>query len=87
MGWPVDDVERRVTSRVKKDLFGMFDLLAITPGGFLGIQVTTGSNHAARVKKIRASEFYDAWKRHGTAEVWSWSEKKKTGWTMRREVA
>ena len=56
-GFMVEVVERwNCFSKTKKDLFGCFDLLAISPDGVThAIQVTTGSNHAARIKKLRAA--------------------------------
>lgn len=37
---------------IRRDLFGMFDLLAIDGDRTIGIQATSGSNIAARVKKL-----------------------------------
>lgn len=66
-GYLVDITERRITSKIKKDLFGFIDVVALAPagsvtwggrvhetrkGGLLGVQITSGSNHAARRKKI-----------------------------------
>jgi len=41
----------------KKDLFGIFDVLAVGNEETVGIQITSKSNMAARVKKIEESEF------------------------------
>lgn len=41
----------------KKDLFGIFDVLAIGNGQTIGIQITSKSNMSARIKKIEESEF------------------------------
>ena len=41
----------------KKDLFGIFDILAIGSGETLGIQITSKSNILARIKKIEESEY------------------------------
>ena len=41
----------------KKDLFSIFDVLAVGNGETIGIQITSKSNMAARIKKIEASEF------------------------------
>lgn len=53
-GWLVDTVERRITSRVSKDLFDMFDLIAIRGAETLAIQVTSwsGGNFAKRRTRI-----------------------------------
>jgi len=44
-------------TRRKKDLFGIFDVLAVGEGQTIGIQITSKSNMSARVKKIEESEF------------------------------
>lgn len=41
----------------KKDLFGIFDVLAVGNGQTIGIQITSKSNMAARIHKIEESEF------------------------------
>ena len=41
----------------KKDLFGIFDVLAVGNGQTIGIQITSKSNMAARIRKIEESEF------------------------------
>lgn len=54
-GWTCGSVERRIPGKfVTVDLFGFLDYVALKPGqnGVLGLQFTSGSNHAARVQKI-----------------------------------
>lgn len=41
----------------KKDLFGIFDVLAVGNNETIGIQITSKANMSARVKKIQESEF------------------------------
>jgi hypothetical protein len=83
-GWPVDVCERTIPgARIKKDLFGFIDQIAIVPmdypdeeGGILAIQATTGSNNAARIKKIVFEHDIEAhaWTASGgIIEVWAWS--------------
>jgi hypothetical protein len=38
------------------DLFGLFDILAIREGETVAVQTTSGSNVAARIRKIGDSE-------------------------------
>ena len=54
-GWTVAIVERfNIYAKVRQDLFGFIDLVAMRPtGGIVGVQVTTGSNAAAHVEKIK----------------------------------
>jgi hypothetical protein len=77
-GIPAQVVERRVphTRNVTIDLFGCIDVIAL-PGEILGIQVTTGSHHAARLKKAREEKRLVMWLICGAKfEVWSWSERR-----------
>ena len=41
----------------KKDLFGIFDILAIGNNETIGVQITSKANMSARIKKIQESEF------------------------------
>jgi len=57
--WVCEVVEKTIPKCfIKKDLFGFIDILAIKEGQVLGVQTTTGSNSADRVKKIQAHENY-----------------------------
>jgi len=54
-GWLVDVCERWVpgqTGQVRKDLFGMLDLIAVRTTETLGIQVTSAGNVASRMLKM-----------------------------------
>ena len=77
-GLTVDICERRITSRIKKDLFGFADLIAFNHNQTVLVQVTTASNLAARVKKIlasrRARRWVDSPERY--VEVHGWREYK-----------
>ena len=92
LGYAADVVERWIPSaRIRKDLFGIFDIVAITPEGLLGIQCTSGSNHASRATKMRESETLPKWLAAGArAEVWSWAKQGERGarklWTLRVEA-
>lgn len=91
-GYTAQVVERwNQYARVRVDLFGVIDIVAITPNGILGIQACAGSSHAARRTKIgaepRAAEWVHA---GGMLEIWSWSKRggagKRKTWTLRQEV-
>ena len=59
---------------VRKDLFGFVDVVALGET-VIGVQATSGTNVAARVKKIReeCGEAAKAWLRSGgTIQVWGW---------------
>jgi hypothetical protein len=91
LGWQVAIVEKwNPHAKIRQDLFGVFDLLAVGNGKITGIQVSSGSNHAARVRKIREWAGLEDWlKAGGHAEVWTWSKKGPRGkakvWTLRNE--
>lgn len=80
-GWLVQVVERwNPYAKIRQDLYGFIDLLAIKRGRILGVQVTSGSSHAARVKKILATEAAILWLESGAElEVRSWRRLGKKG--------
>lgn len=90
-GWTVEKCETwNPYSKTRHDLFNAFDLVALHASyvGVLGIQVTSGSNVAARVKKLEETPVMPLWKQCGNrAHVHGW---RKTGprgkakhWTVR----
>ena len=91
LGWTGEVVEKWIPqAKIRRDLFGIFDIVAITPDGLLGIQCTSGSNHASRVHKVQESDALPKWLGAGChAEVWSWSKRGERGkrklWVLRRE--
>jgi hypothetical protein len=71
---------------VRRDLFDCIDVIAIQGCKLLGIQSTSGSNHASRVTKARASDKLKRFLATGNAfEVWSWAKRgprgKRKVWT------
>jgi hypothetical protein len=91
LGWIPGVVERYVHQIHKKyDLFGCIDIIALCGDRIMGIQATSGSNHAARVAKALKEPRLRAWlAAGGLFEVWSWSKQGKRGrrktWTLRRQ--
>lgn len=86
-GYQAGVVERwNVHARVRQDLFGIIDVVAIRidQPGVLGVQCTSESNAAARVTKILASASARVWLRASNRlEVWGW--KKLSGrWIVHR---
>lgn len=68
-------------SRKKLDLFNFIDMIAMHPDtGIIGIQITSGSNHADRLRKITGECSNDArmWlESGGRIQLWSWSQYKR----------
>lgn len=45
-------------AKIRQDLFGIIDIVAIKAGSTLGVQTTSYNNMGARIKKILESEAY-----------------------------
>lgn len=56
-------------ARVRKDLYGFIDVVALSTkeAGVLGVQTTTGTNLSARVKKAEGLKAYYLWLSCGNA--------------------
>lgn len=71
-------------ARVRHDLFGVIDVLALRGDETLAVQATSGTNVSARVRKIAESEHIAAIREAGwRVEVLGWS-KVKNRWTVRK---
>jgi hypothetical protein len=71
-------------SRRKKDLFNIFDILAIGNGETVGIQITSKSNMSSRIKKISESEFLPELVRSGwKILVLGWYKKENGRWACK----
>lgn len=68
-GYDVDVVERWVPGmagrQVRRDLFGILDLVALRGDETLGVQVTTKHNLGSRARKIAESEHVGALREAG----------------------
>ena len=91
-GWTAQVVERfNPHARVRVDLFGCIDIVAIDPaGGIVGIQACAGASHSARKAKIMAEPKMGQWlNAGGRVELWSWAKRgprgKRKVWTLRKE--
>jgi hypothetical protein len=74
-GYLAETVERWLPGvNVRKDLLGCIDVLALRPGSpILGVQATSHSNVAARVKKAVALPGLQVWLACGCVfQVWGW---------------
>jgi hypothetical protein len=68
-------------AKIRQDLFGFIDILAINTNEVLGVQCTSGSGYSARVKKVQGHDNLKAVLASGIAvEVWGWRKLKKEGW-------
>ena len=56
-GYPLVQVVERWNPRakVRQDLFGIVDVLAVNEAGIVAVQTTSASNVAARITKIQTS--------------------------------
>ena len=96
-GFTAQVVERfNPYAKVRVDLFGIFDIIAMGDETIVGIQVTSGSNHSAHRDKMNKSKELGEWIQcGGIAVIHSWSKKVKRNkdgskskvkaWTLREE--
>lgn len=91
-GYEVQVVEQTLPRTfIKRDLYGVIDILAIRPGEILGVQTTSGSNLSARLAKARAEPRLAAWlAAGGKFVVHGWAKRGKRGerkvWMVRTET-
>ena len=86
-GWIAEKVEQRLPRCfITKDFLGCIDILALTDTSFLGIQVTSRSNHAARrTKALLEPRLRRWWKLGGRFAVWSYDTDPAKGIVFREE--
>ena len=74
-------------ARIRQDLFGGIDILAIRPGEILGVQTTDGSSVSKRLAKLRSEPKLAAWlNAGGKLVVHGWRKLERTGkWECRIE--
>lgn len=84
-GYLVDVCERWIAqARKRKDLFGILDLCAVRGKEIVGVQVTSGSNVAARIKKITEHPSTPVLREAGvTLLVHGWRRNSKGRWVCR----
>lgn len=86
-GWLSQTVEYyNAHIRRRCDLFGVIDIVAVTPTAILGIQTTDGSHHANRRAKILAEPRIKQWlAAGGLVELWSFT-KPHNRWVLRTDA-
>ena len=90
LGYVVEVVERWVPDpaggvRVRRDLFGILDLVALRGDETLGVQTTTRGELARRARKIAESEHVGALREAGwTLTVHGWHQPRgpRTRWEL-----
>ena len=75
-------------ARVRVDLFGIIDIVAIRPGTVLGVQACSGGDVSKRVTKALGEPLLRLWlMAGGQFEVWGWAKRGPKGkrklWTIR----
>jgi hypothetical protein len=87
-GWTLVEVVEHWNphARLRQDLFGMIDVIAVRPNETMGIQTTSYSNVPARVRKIAEHPNTPHIREAGwTLRVHGW-RKVKNRWTLARDV-
>lgn len=85
-GWTVDVVERWIPgANIRRDLWGIGDVLAMTADKLLLIQCTSDGNVSARVRKAKAEPRLQTWLAEPSRgfEVWGWG-KRMGRWECRK---
>lgn len=71
-------------AKIRQDLFGLVDVLALRDGETLAVQCTSGSNVSARVQKIAESEATPDLRKAGwKIFVWGWRKNSKGRYVLR----
>lgn len=71
-------------ARVRQDLYGFIDLLAVKDGEILGVQTTSRSNMSARARKIAEHENAPMVRKSGMRlEVHGWAKDTKGRWNVK----
>lgn len=80
-GWLVAVVEKwNPYAKIRQDLFGFIDIIAIKGDTVMAVQATTEANMAARLKKIASLDSAAIWKcSTRTIEVHGWSKRGERG--------
>jgi len=83
-GWLVEVTERwNPFARIRQDLYGFVDVLAVREGETLAVQATSYSNISARVNKIAEHNNIGMVRKAGwRVEVWGW-RKVNNRWTVK----
>lgn len=71
-------------ARIRQDLYGFLDLLAVRENEIVGVQVTSDGNVSARIKKIAAHGNISAVRKSGMAVmVHGWKKNAAGRWVCR----
>ena len=87
-GWPLVEVTEKWNphARIRQDLFGFVDVLAVGPQGVLAVQTTSVDHVSHRVAKIADHPNVAAVREAGIAiHVHGWA-KKSGRWVLARDV-
>lgn len=84
-GYTAEVVERWIPgANIRRDLFGFIDVLGIRNNEVLGVQTTSDSHVAERIKKISESDNLAAVRKAGIAiHVHGWRKAANGRWTLR----
>lgn len=84
-GWTAAVVEKwNPHARIRQDLFGFIDILALKGPETIAVQTTSGSNMSARVKKIADSKHVTDVRKAGWGiHVHGWRKNAQGRWVLR----
>lgn len=84
-GWTAEVVERWIPgANVRRDLWGIGDVLAMRADALLLVQCTSRANVSARIRKAQAEPRLRTWLHHASRrfEIWGWG-KRQGRWNCR----
>lgn len=87
-GWPLVEVVERWNphARIRQDLFGFVDVIAVGPAGVLAVQTTSADNVSSRVRKIAEHPSVGHVRDAGVAiRCHGWA-KKKGRWELTKDI-
>ena len=84
-GYPLVQVVERWNphAKVRQDLFGIVDVLAVNEAGIVAVQTTSASNVAARIAKIADSPALPILRKAGVRVLVHGWAKRKGRWALR----
>lgn len=87
-GWPLVEVVERWNphARIRQDLFGFIDVIAVRPNETIAVQTTSLANVSSRVTKIADHPNIGAVREAGWRIVVHGWAKKSGRWVLAREV-
>lgn len=74
-GWAAAICEKTIPKTwIKKDLFGMWDIVVLTPDRMIGVQATDPTSRSKHRDKLLANPLLLLWLKHADGEIWTFRQ-------------